>query len=181
MNIHYEVNTKLKVKIVIVLVIVIFCCMIVTGLYISEGYVAKKKISDYSSYSHDSALLFSIDDVKINEINEEGYMEVLGWACEEGNNITRYNCHLALEDALRDTVYILPTMMVFREDVGAYYGKSGYYDSGFYSKARTEKIPFEDNQLEFVIVYENNTSEIYFHTGAYIVNGETTWLNNEGE
>jgi hypothetical protein len=172
MNTHYEVNTKLKIKIMIVLIIVVICSIVSASLYISEGNIVKKSITDYLPYSQDSSLLFSIDDVKINTINEDGYIEILGWACEEGSDIVRYNCHVALEDVLRDIVYILPTMMIQREDVGAYFKNSGYNDSGFYSKAKTAQMQLDESRLEFVIIYENNDSKIYYHTGVYIENGE---------
>lgn len=172
MSIHYEVNTKLKIKIMLVLMIAVICFIVSVSLYISEGYIVKKNITDYLLYSQDSNLLFSIDEVEINATNENGYIEILGWACEEGSNIDRYKCHIALEDVLRDTVYVLPTMMVPREDVGVYFENSGYNDSGFYGKARTVKMQLDESRLELVIIYENNDSKIYYHTGVYIENGE---------
>lgn len=168
MSSRYELNTKIETKIVIVLAITFLCCIVSVCLYISEGYIVEKKVSDYSLYSQDSNLLFSIDDIEVDGLNENGYIEIVGWACEEGSGIVTYNCHVALEDALRGTVYILPTMMVCREDLKTYYENAGYEDSGFYSKAGTRKMQLDDRQLEVIIIYENNDSKIYYHTDIFV-------------
>lgn len=175
----YRLNTKRETKVAIILIIIFICVMIVSGLYFSEQYITRKKVSDFSEYiavsKDDNIMLSNIEEIIINkegQIISGKKLIVNGWIFENGKGISTYNCHVALEDSQNDVVYVLPTVMVNRGDVADEYGNQEIISSGFYCKAKQKIMQIEERDYKVMIIYENNDSKIYYDTGIRINHGE---------
>ena len=126
--------------------------------FAQNTYDKMVQCSEYGTLTSDAN--FFIDNV----IDCGDYYSINGWFYVRGENIeskSSANASWGLKNLTTDTVYILDSNAVFREDISRNIADGYNYDyAGIYGRVAKEEINATNNQYEIVIIYGGDNAEI---------------------